>query len=66
VDRTNEKSSKDQEFSEEEAERRFIAAVKAGLSTKPVPLKKKRAKRRAKVHQRRTSKTRAAIDDAEG
>jgi hypothetical protein len=32
-------SKNDQEFSEEEAQRRFLAAVKAGLNTKPKPLK---------------------------
>jgi len=58
-----------EDYSEEEAQRRFLAAVKAGLNTKPKPLKsiKGDARRRApKAHQRRTSKTRAAIDDAEG
>jgi hypothetical protein len=29
----------DEQYSEEEAERRFIAAVNAGLNTKPKPLK---------------------------
>jgi hypothetical protein len=29
----------DDQYSEEEAQRRFIAAVKAGLNTKPKPLK---------------------------
>jgi hypothetical protein len=28
-----------EQYSEEEAQRRFIAAVKAGLNTKPKPLK---------------------------
>ncbi len=28
-----------EQYSEEEAQRRFIAAVKAGLNTKPTPLK---------------------------
>jgi hypothetical protein len=27
------------QYSEEEAQRRFVAAVKAGLNTKPTPLK---------------------------
>jgi hypothetical protein len=30
---------KDHQYSEEEAQRRFLAAVKAGLNTKPTPLK---------------------------
>jgi hypothetical protein len=29
----------DEQFSEQEAQRRFLAAVKAGLNTKPTPLK---------------------------
>jgi hypothetical protein len=29
----------DDKYSEEEAQRRFVAAVKAGLNTKPKPLK---------------------------
>jgi hypothetical protein len=29
----------DEQYSEEEAQRRFLAAVKAGLNTKPKPLK---------------------------
>jgi hypothetical protein len=29
----------DEEYSDEEAQRRFLAAVKAGLNTKPKPLK---------------------------
>jgi hypothetical protein len=30
---------KDEPYSDEEAQRRFLAAVKAGLNTKPKPLK---------------------------
>jgi hypothetical protein len=29
----------DNKYSEQEAQRRFVAAVKAGLNTKPTPLK---------------------------
>jgi hypothetical protein len=32
-------TKKSDEYSEEEAQRRFVAAVKAGLNTKPTPLK---------------------------
>ncbi len=33
------KETPDEQYSDEEAQRRFIAAVKAGLNTKPQPLK---------------------------
>jgi hypothetical protein len=33
------KTKEPEQYSEEEAERRFVAAVKAGLNTKPTPLK---------------------------
>jgi hypothetical protein len=33
------KRTADQRYSEEEAQQRFLAAVKAGLNTKPKPLK---------------------------
>jgi hypothetical protein len=32
-------NTQDEQYSEEEAQRRFVAAVKAGLNTKPEPLK---------------------------
>jgi hypothetical protein len=32
-------NTQDEQYSEEEAQRRFVAAVKAGLNTKPKPLK---------------------------
>jgi hypothetical protein len=31
--------NKNDQYSDEEAQRRFLAAVKAGLNTKPTPLK---------------------------
>jgi hypothetical protein len=42
---------RDEKYSEEEAQRRFLAAVKAGLSTEPKPLKslsRKRSKKQSK------------------
>ncbi|HMG78503.1 MAG TPA: hypothetical protein VK591_07460 [Xanthobacteraceae bacterium] len=33
------KPKPEDQYSEEEAQRRFLAAVKAGLNTKPTPLK---------------------------
>jgi hypothetical protein len=38
----------DESYTVEEAQRRFIAAVKAGLNTKPKPLKSMARKRRKK------------------
>jgi hypothetical protein len=34
------KNGRDEQYSEEEAQRRFLAAVKAGLNTSPKPLKR--------------------------
>lgn len=35
----NDTKNRDEQYSEEEAQRRFLAAVKAGLNAPPMPLK---------------------------
>jgi hypothetical protein len=58
--RTSTKS--DDQYSEEEAQRRFIAAVKAGLNTKPKPLKSMTPKGvQAQSKKRQKSKVRAVV-----
>jgi hypothetical protein len=52
------KQTKEDQYSEEEAQRRFIAAVKAGLNTSPKPLKSMTPKRvRAQSKKRQKKRT---------
>jgi hypothetical protein len=45
--------SKNDQFSDEEAQRRFISAVKAALNTKPTPLRRKASSKKKRSKPKR-------------